>query len=187
MAHCPCTAHHPVQYMFSAGLPDTPAALSTLQHLDTVCWRGCSWQAEPGPLPAGPWLGRLRRLAISCRSLSVEGSLAALSGAQQLERLGVTDTFEESHRVPHGGGVHRFIKSWHTDEVANILAWARGHASLHLLVLHGLPPSTARAAAAARRSRPDLSIQQAKDAEDVYEAGCGYQCQDSASIAADGA
>lgn len=173
--------------MFSAGLPDAPAALSSLQHLDTVCWRGCSWRAEPGPLPAGPWLGRLRRLAISCRSLSVEGSLAALSGAQQLEQLGVTDTFEESNRVFPVASGQRHVKSWRNAEVAALLAWAQGHASLRLLVLHGLPPSMARAAAAARCSRPDLSIQQAKDAEDVYEAVCGYQCQDSAFNAADGA
>ncbi len=161
-----------MQYLFSGGLPDSPAALSSLQHLDTVCWSG--WDNEPKQLPGGPWLGRLRRLAVSCWFLSDADSLATLSGAQHLEHLGVHGSFDKDG--PRHAASRQ--KARRSAEVANILAWAQGHASLRQLALRQLPPRMARAAAAAaRRSRPDLSIRQAKD---VFEAVCEYQCQETA-------
>ena len=162
-----------LQYLFSQGLPDTPAVLSSLQHLNTVCWSG--WDREPRPLPGGPWLGRLRRLAISCHFLSDAASLATLSGAPRLERLGVADTAEYVYYASGNRRQRRLTSVWDA-EVACIVAWVKGHASLQLLVLHKLSPRIARAAAAARRSRPALHV---REESDIYQAVCGYQCQEA--------
>ncbi|PRW33536.1 Cellulose synthase [Chlorella sorokiniana] len=151
----PQMQHLTAVYLFSGGLPDTPAALSSLQHLDTVCWSG--WDNKPQPLPGGPWLARLRRLVLSCHFLSDAASLATLSGAQRLERLGIRDTCEFEH-FSRGPNMRPEVKSYRDAEVAKIIAWTKKHTSLQLLALIKLSPRMARAAAAAQRSRPALCI-----------------------------
>ncbi|PRW33572.1 F-box LRR-repeat 21 isoform A [Chlorella sorokiniana] len=71
-------------------LPCSLSALSSLRHIDTVCWQDTASGAQP--LPGGSRLGQLRRLAVAGYYLWDAASLATLSGALQLERLGVTHT-----------------------------------------------------------------------------------------------
>lgn len=61
-----------------------PAALSGLSHLQRFSWR--SSQDAAGPLPAGPWLTSLRRVALHASVAAC--SVDALSAAPKLECLG---------------------------------------------------------------------------------------------------
>lgn len=153
-------------------MPETPAALSLLRRLHTVCWLG--YDKEPRRLPGGPWLSSLRRLALSCHFLSDAASLKTLSTARQLEQLGVADTCQLQG---YGHDLHapREVAFYRDAPVRRIIEWARQHASLQLLALGKVLPRTAARAAAAQRARPGLSIE--VGVKDVYEAACGYECQ----------
>lgn len=165
-APSPCT----LQYLFSGGLPDTPAALSSLRHLHTVCWSG--WNEEPLPLPGGAWLAGLRRLALSCHFLSDAASVETLSTARQLERLGVSDTCQHEDYY-RGDNKHLEVAFYRDAPVRAILAWAQRHGSLRLLALGQVSRRTAAAAAAAQRQRPGLGIEAGRGVG-VFQAACGY-------------
>ncbi|PRW33692.1 F-box LRR-repeat 21 isoform X2 [Chlorella sorokiniana] len=157
-------------YLLSACLPPNPSILSSLRHLHTVSWLGM--EGRPRPLPGGPWLARLRRLALSSRFLADAASLATLSGAQQLERLGVHDTCPRAKRPVWQGGQLRFVPSYDVSTGLQLVEWAQQHTSLQLLALQATPPALAAAAAVAMQQRPDLRIEAATD---VWAAACGYQ------------
>ena len=159
-----------MQYCFSSGrLPSNPAALASLQHLETVAWVGS--QREPAPLPAGPWLARLRCLVVSAHFLSDAASLATLSGAQRLERLALADCYRRALIVGKAKAIRR-PNRYHKAELQRIVAWAPGHASLQQLVLETPALKVVEPAVqAAQRARPLLEISQATD---VSEAVSGF-------------
>lgn len=152
------------QHLYSDRLPASPVALTSLQHLKAVCWHGHEhpcWDTHP-PLPGGPWLGRLRRLAMPAPVLGLADSLAALSEAQQLQQLAVSGTHYIVTLGTRGrnGRLFRQLKP-RNDEVQSIIAWAAGHSSLRLLALESkyLSKTMASAAATAQQQRPGLQTQ----------------------------
>lgn len=134
--------------------------------LDTVCWaRG---DGSPTLLPDGPWLARLRFLALPCCLLSDTDSLETLSEARQLERLGVSNVKPPRwHR--QGTQPTDAPAPYCTAEVLRIRQWAPQHASLKLLALARMTPEVAAAAAVAAERRPGLSV---IETWEVFEAVC---------------
>ncbi|PRW33618.1 tubby-like F-box 3 isoform X2 [Chlorella sorokiniana] len=171
----PRLQHLTAVHILSPSLPGSLAAISSLQHLDTVCWQDAT--AAAAPLPGGPWLAHLRRLALSSYFLSDAASLATLSGASQLERLGVRDTYKVLQPQGRRGRQEPVPL---TAEVQRITAWAERHPSLQLLALERVPldalhvgksPRPKRAA----QLRPGLLLH---EVEDVFLAACGLVRQD---------
>ncbi|KAI7845055.1 hypothetical protein COHA_001420 [Chlorella ohadii] len=158
-------------YLISQGLPDTPAALSSLRHLHTVCWSG--YETEPRPLPGGPWLAGLRRLALSCHFLSDAASLKTLDAARHLQRLGLTHTLQGTGKIIRSvkGRPGRIL--YKVEEVKRVLEWAQRHASLQHLAMQELPVDMVGPLAAARRARPGLTI---RINADVFAVACDYAC-----------
>lgn len=134
----------------------------------------CYWRndANPAPLPDGPWLGRLCRLALPCYLLSDADSLMTLSEARQLQQLGITNVHQRVRWRREGTKHAKAPAPYHTAEVRRILEWAPQHASLQLLVLASLAPEVAAAAAAAQQQRPGLQV---VDTKGVFQAACGYE------------
>ena len=131
-----------------------------------VCWaRG---DGSPTPLPGGPWLARLRFLALPCYLLSDADSLETLSEARQLERLGVSNVKPPRwHR--QGAAPTAAPAPYRTAEVLRILRWAPQHASLQPLALARMTPEVAAAAAVVAERRPGLSV---IETWEVFEAVC---------------
>lgn len=152
--------------LVAGGLPQAPHALCSLRCLHTVCWaRG---DGSPAPLPGGPWLARLRFLALPCYLLSDADRLETLSDARQLERLGVSNVKPPRwHR--QGAAPTAAPAPYRTAEVLRILRWAPQHASLQLLALARMTPEVAAAAAVVAERRPGLSVIQTLK---VFEAVC---------------
>lgn len=169
---------HPLQYLFSAALPQTPAALSSLRRLHTVCW--CNFASEPRPLPGGAWLSGLRRLALSCHFLSDAASLKTLDAARHLQRLGLDDVAEvedlwreQRQEQSTAGEAARQQAS----PVQRFFDWAQRHGSLQLLALDASADVVAAAAVAAQGARPGLSVEVAGPVHEMAELTCGHVCQ----------
>lgn len=115
------------------------------------------WQGRPGAarLPGGPWLGRLRSLALSRHLLSNAASLATLNAAQQLQRLGVDDTFSMLQK-----GMNRDMVKFHDSTVLPIVKWAARHPALQLLALERNSDRVDAAAELAEQQRPGLHVLQ---------------------------
>lgn len=160
----------PPQHFFGTELPNAPDMLSTLRNLDTLCWSGDI--ADIDELPGGPWLGRLRRLAMPAGTLCHTGSLAALSGARQLEQLGVSGTYW-IRRYRNGTRLGEETV-YNNGEALPIIEWAPQHPSLQLLVLDAMSPEMSAAAAVAQQQRPGLRVQVDRG---VFGAVCGYSRQ----------
>ena len=124
-----------------AGMDSPPAALAGLSRLHTFVWRG---EADAA-LPAGPWLGSLRRLAAPAHLLA--NSLHLLAAAPRLE--------------------HLFVSGGHGEPTLRILRRAARFPSLEKLSLEcfslglegsQLPAALFPAALEAQRQRPSLLI-----------------------------
>lgn len=163
--------------MDASGLPCSLAALSSLQQLQTVCWESGNEKASL-PFPGGPWLGQLGHLALSLRYLSDAASLQTLSGATQLEHLGVIGT--HSTRLVPLDGQMKEASSFHNGSMLRAVAWAQHHPSLQLLALDCMSARVADAAAAAMQQRPGLRIRQCY--RHVFFVACGYERDDGINV-----
>lgn len=157
-------------------LPCSLTALSSLQHLQTVCW-GRGYEKASLPLPGGPWLGQLRHLALSLHYLSDAASLETLSGAAQLERLGLNDT-HSTRLVPLNGKMQK-AGGFHNGDMLRAVAWAQRHPSLQHLALERMSARIFDAAVAAMRQRPGLRIAQDRD---VFFVMCGFERDDGINV-----
>lgn len=94
-------------------LPSPPSSLSALgQHMCSfgfLSYEDPTIPGDPGQLPAGPWLGGLRRLAGTCTFLAA--SLPALAAASQLQELSML-----------------FVANSEQQSAESLLQWAAGRA-----------------------------------------------------------
>ena len=131
------------------GFDSPPAALAGLSHLHTFVWlEAISTPGADAALPAGPWLGSLRRLAAPACLLA--NSLPVLAGAPRLEHLAVTNFTRPSEAT------YRLLRApmyWSSVEKLSLL-----YSPFFLSDKISLPPAMVAAALEAQRQRPSLRV-----------------------------